>query len=117
MQTGALNEALSDIFSAFVESFLGSNDSDIWLIGEDAWTPWWAGDALRYMCDPAAAGDSDYYPDRYQGTDDQGGVHTNSGIANLGECRAHECMSVHSPVNAKTNSYLMVFLSRQPLVY
>ena len=110
MQTGALNEALSDIFSAFVESFLGSNDRDIWLIGEDAWTPWREGDAMRYMCDPALAGDRDYYPDRYQGPDDHdhdyGGVHTNSGIANLGECRAHECMSVHSPVNAKTNIHI-----------
>jgi hypothetical protein len=110
---GALNEAMSDIFSAFVESFLGSNDSDIWLLGEDAWTPGVAGDALRYMCDPAAAGDSDYYPDRYKGTDDQGGVHTNSGIANLGECRIHECMSD----TALLSNRKRVFISDSPCIY
>jgi hypothetical protein len=35
------------------------------------------------MYDPAIAGDYDYYPTRYTGTGDNGGVHTNSGIANL----------------------------------
>jgi bacillolysin len=51
------------------------------------------GDALRYMCDPELDRTNDigefysrdYYPDRYQGTEDYGGVHLNSGIANLGE--------------------------------
>mmetsp|Transcript_20244 Transcript_20244/g.32997 ORF Transcript_20244/g.32997 Transcript_20244/m.32997 type:complete len:138 (+) Transcript_20244:1245-1658(+) len=46
------------------------------------------------MCDPAAVGDYDsdydgdydYYPDRYTGTYDNGGVHWNSGIANLAAC-------------------------------
>jgi bacillolysin len=40
------------------------------------------------MCDPAVDilyGSRDYYPDRYVGTWDYGGVHINSGIANLGE--------------------------------
>jgi vibriolysin len=35
------------------------------------------------MNDPAQAGDSDWYPTRYTGDYDNGGVHTNSGIANL----------------------------------
>ena len=35
------------------------------------------------MNDPEAAGDEDYYPTRYTGTADYGGVHSNSGIANL----------------------------------
>ena len=35
------------------------------------------------MNDPALAGDYDYYPTRYTGTSDNGGVHWNSGIANL----------------------------------
>jgi len=47
------------------------------------WPPATAGDALRHMNDPALAGDYDYYPTRYTGTSDNGGVHTNSGIANL----------------------------------
>jgi vibriolysin len=54
-----------------------------WKIGEECWTPATAGDALRYMNDPALAGDYDYYPTRYTGTSDNGGVHWNSGIANL----------------------------------
>ncbi len=43
---------------------------------------------MRYMCDPAVDilyGSRDYYLDRYIGTEDEGGVHINSGIANLGE--------------------------------
>jgi vibriolysin len=52
-------------------------------VGEDCYTPATSGDALRYMNDPAAAGDYDYYPTRYTGTADYGGVHSNSGIANL----------------------------------
>jgi bacillolysin len=44
------------------------------------------GDALLYICDPANDGfSSDYYPDCYIGTWEYGGVHVNSGIANLGE--------------------------------
>jgi vibriolysin len=36
------------------------------------------------MNNPTADGDSyDYYPERYTGTSDYGGVHLNSGIANL----------------------------------
>ncbi|MBW2258592.1 MAG: M4 family metallopeptidase, partial [Deltaproteobacteria bacterium] len=46
---------------------------DVWLID----------DALRYMNDPALAGDPDYYPDRLIGYEDNGYVHWNSGIANL----------------------------------
>jgi len=91
---GALNEAMSDIFGALVDAFIGKNDDDIWLIGEDVFTPIVAGDALRYMCDPAAdfrpgsgiEPSRDYYPDRYQGDGDNGGVHSNSGIVNLGKC-------------------------------
>jgi vibriolysin len=35
------------------------------------------------MDDPARYGDYDYWPTRYTGTSDNGGVHWNSGIANL----------------------------------
>jgi vibriolysin len=83
-ESGALNEAMSDIFGASVESFRdGAVSGNTWKIGEECWTPAVAGDALRYMNDPAAAGDYDYYPTRYTGTSDNGGVHWNSGIANL----------------------------------
>jgi len=83
-ESGALNEAMSDIFGAAIEAYRdGAVSSKTWLIGEECWTPGTAGDALRYMHDPAIAGDFDYYPTRYTGTQDNGGVHWNSGIANL----------------------------------
>jgi vibriolysin len=83
-ESGALNEAMSDVFGASIEAYRdGAVSGNTWKIGEECWTPATAGDALRYMNDPAAAGDYDYYPTRYTGTSDNGGVHWNSGIANL----------------------------------
>ncbi|RKH55873.1 M4 family metallopeptidase [Corallococcus llansteffanensis] len=83
-ESGALNEAMSDIFGASIEAYRdGAVTANTWKIGEECWTPATAGDALRYMNDPAIAGDYDYYPTRYTGTSDSGGVHWNSGIANL----------------------------------
>jgi vibriolysin len=83
-ESGALNEATSDIMASAVEAWkYGSVSGNTWLVGEDITTPATAGDALRSMADPALYGDYDYYPTRYTGTGDSGGVHTNSGIANL----------------------------------
>ncbi len=77
---------MSDIFGALLDQFIGKSVDDIWFIGEDASTPGTPGDALRYMCDPMNDNASrDFYPDRYRGEGDGGGVHINSGIANLGE--------------------------------
>ncbi|MEM9491112.1 MAG: M4 family metallopeptidase, partial [Myxococcota bacterium] len=81
-ESGALNEATSDILAAAIEFHVGGNDP--WLIGEDCWTPGQTGDALRYMNNPTLDGSStDYYPERYTGSGDNGGVHLNSGIGNL----------------------------------
>ncbi len=90
-ESGALNEAWSDIFGALVDRQTGATGLDIWKIGEDITTPGTPGDALRYMHDPALDGYSKgYYPERlYPGsctasnTNDACGVHGNSGIANL----------------------------------
>jgi bacillolysin len=82
-ESGALNEAWSDIFGAMVDAKEGATGADIWLIGEDIYTPGTPGDALRNMADPAAFGDYDWWPTRYTGSSDNGGVHWNSGIANL----------------------------------
>jgi vibriolysin len=85
-ESGALNEGWSDIFGAVIEWNADGKvlSNDIWKVGEDVWTPGTSGDALRYMNDPAKDGSSrDYYPNRYTGGSDNGGVHTNSGIANL----------------------------------
>jgi len=83
-ESGALNEATSDILGSMVELYAdgGTVSGDTWKIGEDAYTPGTAGDALRRMDNPNAVGDPDHYSLRYTGTADSGGVHTNSSIAN-----------------------------------
>ncbi|WP_026696133.1 M4 family metallopeptidase [Peribacillus kribbensis] len=80
-ESGALNEAISDIFGTVVEFKYQPSKAD-YLIGEDIYTPSISGDALRSMANPAAYGDPDHYSKRYTGTQDNGGVHTNSGIIN-----------------------------------
>jgi len=92
-ESGALNEAMSDIMGAVCEAWRDKAVSaNTWLVGEDIFTPAKSGDALRYMADPTAdsslyppalGGSRDFYADRYKGTEDNGGVHLNSGIANL----------------------------------
>ena len=80
-ESGGLNESYSDIFAGVCESWTRNwaVDADIFKVGEDIWTPGTAGDALRYMDDPAKDGVSlDFYGD-YAGQD----VHYSSGISNL----------------------------------
>ncbi|MDQ3373685.1 MAG: M4 family metallopeptidase, partial [Acidobacteriota bacterium] len=91
-ESGALNESMSDVFGAMVELRArgGTITADTWKIGEQAYTPSTAGDALRYMDNPHAKSgggytaddDPDHYAERYTGTSDNGGVHINSGIGN-----------------------------------
>ncbi|XHF14920.1 M4 family metallopeptidase [Archangium gephyra] len=81
-ESGGLNESMSDIFAGVCESWNRgwAVDADIFKIGEDIWTPATAGDALRYMDDPAKDGASlDFYGDYSAGVD----VHYSSGISNL----------------------------------
>lgn len=83
-ESGALDEAGADIMGAMVERAIFGASADVWKVGEDAYTPAVAGDALRYMNNPTADGSSkDHYASRYTGTADNGGVHYNSGIGNL----------------------------------
>ncbi len=81
-ESGALNEALSDIWGASVEYFAEPN-KQTWLIGEDI-EKRSGHDALRSMKDPKSEGQPDTYggTNWYSGTADNGGVHTNSGVAN-----------------------------------
>ncbi len=83
-ESGALNESMSDVFGAMVELYTdgGTLNGDTWKIGEDAYTPGTAGDALRRMDNPNSVGDPDHYSVRYTGSADSGGVHTNSAIPN-----------------------------------
>ncbi|MGM0923495.1 MAG: M4 family metallopeptidase [Bacillota bacterium] len=79
-ESGALNEAISDIFGTLAEYY--DNNNPDFEIGEDIYTPAKSGDALRSMSDPTKYGDPDHYSKRYTGTSDNGGVHINSGIIN-----------------------------------
>lgn len=76
-ESGALNESFSDIFGTAVEWYADSTVAN-WLIGEDI------GSALRNMSNPNATGDPDTYHGThwYSGTQDNGGVHTNSNVQN-----------------------------------
>jgi len=84
-ESGALNEAFSDIMGASIEFFYqetgtGPLKAD-WIIGEDV-TRVFPG-YVRSMNNPAAVGDPDHYSLRqFIGTEtDNGGVHFNSTIA------------------------------------
>ena len=82
-ESGALNEAASDILAAAVEASVdGAVNADTWDVGEDCWVEPGT-TALRYMASPSDDGSSyDHYSARYTGSSDNGGVHWNSGIAN-----------------------------------
>jgi bacillolysin len=75
-ESGALNEAFSDIMGTSIEF---ANNSGNWTIGEDITV---GSNGIRNMADPTEDGDPSHYDDRYTGTSDNGGVHINSGIAN-----------------------------------
>ncbi|MFG6445117.1 M4 family metallopeptidase [Microbacterium sp. P07] len=92
-QSGALNESLSDVFGALAEQHhLGQTvERATWLIGEGIFTDEVQGVALRSMKDPGTAYDDDvlgkdpqpgHMRDYVETTDDNGGVHINSGIPN-----------------------------------
>ena len=75
-ESGALNEAFSDIMGSAIEFFYGSGN---WTVGEDI-TP--NDNGIRNMANPNEDGDPSHYDERYTGSGDNGGVHINSGIAN-----------------------------------
>jgi Zn-dependent metalloprotease len=81
-ESGALNEAFSDIMGTAAEFYFQPAGSSAmhadYLIGEDVVRP----GGFRSMENPQAFGDPDHYSSRFLGNSDNGGVHTNSGIAN-----------------------------------
>jgi len=79
-ESGAINEAMSDIFGTAVE-FYANEDPD-WLCGEDIAGPGLGAVALRSLANPPLCGDPDHVDDMYLGSSDNGGVHSNSGIYN-----------------------------------
>ena len=87
-ESGALNEAFSDIMGTGVEFLFetpgsGQRQAD-YLNGEDIarGTPAFPLNGVRSMQNPGSFGDPDHYSVRFAGTADNGGVHINSGIAN-----------------------------------
>ena len=75
-ESGALNEAFSDMMGTAIEYYYGTGN---WTIGEDITV---GSNGIRNMANPNEDGDPSHYADRYTGTGDNGGVHINSGIAN-----------------------------------
>ena len=86
-ESGALSEAFSDIMGQSVVFFRQTAGSGLlqadYLEGKETYRPGKAGSTYgsRNLANPAAFGDPDHYSKRYIGTDDNGGVHTNSTIA------------------------------------
>jgi bacillolysin len=79
-ESGALNEAFSDIIGTSTEFFYqtpgsGPRQAD-YLIGEDVVTP----GGIRSLSNPQSFGDPDHYSRRFLGPEDNGGVHINSTI-------------------------------------
>jgi Zn-dependent metalloprotease len=92
-QSGALNESISDVFGSLVKQWANKQTAAQadWLIGAEVFTPEIGGDALRSMKAPGHAYNSptlgrDPQPDHMSKyvnmSDDNGGVHINSGIPN-----------------------------------
>jgi Zn-dependent metalloprotease len=92
-QSGALNESLSDVFGACLKQrHLHQNaEAADWLVGEGIFLPGVNGRALRSMSEPGTAYDDarigkdpqvGSMADFVVTTDDNGGVHVNSGIPN-----------------------------------
>ncbi|MFZ5912453.1 MAG: M4 family metallopeptidase [Chloroflexota bacterium] len=81
-QSGAINESFSDLWGEFVDQTNGKGtDTEAvkWLLGEDS-----SEGAMRDMEDPTTYGDPDKMTSTYYdlSADDNGGVHTNSGVNN-----------------------------------
>ena len=92
-QSGALNESVSDVFAACLKQRVLGQDAVAgdWLIGAGLFLPGVQGRALRDMANPGTAYDDPdlgrdpqpaHMDDFVDTTDDNGGVHINSGIPN-----------------------------------
>jgi Zn-dependent metalloprotease len=86
-ESGALNESFSDMLGNSSEFYAAQNGLDRkvgpdWQIGEDVYLPKDTVAGFRNMADPAEDGDLDHYSELYTGNQDNGGVHSNSGIPN-----------------------------------
>ncbi|KAL4861682.1 hypothetical protein BDV12DRAFT_203763 [Aspergillus spectabilis] len=92
-QSGSLNESISDVFACMVEQWhLGqTSEQGDWLLGQTIWPVGRRGSALRSLKAPGTAyndpiigkdGQPAHMRDYDTTTEDNGGVHINSGIPN-----------------------------------
>ncbi|MDZ8050762.1 MAG: M4 family metallopeptidase [Aulosira sp. ZfuVER01] len=92
-EPGALNESFSDVFGALVKQKSKNQtvDQADWIIGEGLLAPTVKGVGIRSLKAPGTAYDDPimgqdpqpaYMKDKYTGTEDNAGVHINSGIPN-----------------------------------
>lgn len=92
-ESGALNESMADVFACMVEHWFKNQTAAEanWLIGETIFTVSFRGDGLRTFTAYKAFADDEnlgtdpqpkHMKDFYKGSDDDGGVHINSGIPN-----------------------------------
>ncbi len=115
-ESGALNEAMSDIMGVAAKAYRNGQSIPSWKVGAEVYTPGTSGDALRYMDNPTQDGQSyDYYPERYTGTQDYGGVHLNSGIGNLAFVLAVQ--GGKHPRNKTTNTVPAIGLAKAEKIF
>lgn len=92
-ESGALNESFADVFGSLVKqhSLKQTVEQADWLIGAGLLAPGVNGTALRSLKEPGTAYDDPmlgrdpqpaHYSNRFRGSQDNGGVHINSGIPN-----------------------------------
>ncbi len=77
-QPGALNEAISDIFSSFIEHSFKPDDTNNWLTGEVVGI----NGPIRSLSNPRSKGQPSHMKEYVNTQQDNGGVHINSGIPN-----------------------------------
>ena len=106
-QSGALNESIADVFAAMsIQHAAGQTaDQASWLIGEGLFKPDIKATALRSMLEPGTAYDDPRLgkdpqvgsmADYVDTTEDNGGVHLNSGIPNRAFALAARSVGGHS---------------------
>ncbi|MFQ4146124.1 M4 family metallopeptidase [Chlorogloeopsis sp. ULAP02] len=92
-ESGALNESFSDVFGSLVKQWVKKQTAEQadWIIGEGLLAPIINGVGIRSMKAPGTAYDDPllgkdpqpaHVKDKYDGVEDNGGVHINSGIPN-----------------------------------
>ncbi|MEJ1089780.1 M4 family metallopeptidase [Microbacterium sp. Mu-80] len=106
-QSGALNESIADVLGVLTEQHLKGQTADdaSWLVGEGIFTEAVQGRALRDMLNPGTAYDDDelgrdpqpaHMRDYVDTTEDNGGVHINSGIPNRAFALAARAVGGHA---------------------